>query len=107
MLHVIDQNLQRLSVHRLNLIVARLVQVQHPCKDVVLLHQITSVDGTELVPVERQSRQRREVVFLFNAVIGSLDKVNFLLLALIIDVLQFIDDLLALFVSFAVCKILC
>lgn len=102
MLNIVDQHLQRLPVHGLNLIMTGIVQVQHPHQDILLLHQISRVHSAELVPVESQGRQHRQIVFLLDSIVRCLDKVNILLLALIINVLQLVDNLLALLVSLAV-----
>ena len=102
MLLLIDQHLQGLSIHRFDLIVTGLVQLQHPLQDVVLFHEVSRVDRAELVPVEGQGRQTGQVVLLLDTLVGGLHKVNALLLTLVIDVLDLIDDLLALLISLAI-----
>lgn len=102
MFNVVDQHLQCFAVDRLNNVRTGLVQLQYPLENFLLLHQIAGVDGAEFVTIKRQCWQRLQVVLLVNAFVGCLHKVNVLLLALIVDVLQLVEDLLCLFVTLAV-----
>lgn len=102
MFDIIDQNLQRFAINRLDDIRIGLIQVQHPFQDLVLLHQIAGVDGAEFVPIESQCRQLGQIVFLVDAFVGRFDEVNALLFALVVDVLQFVEDFLRFFVSLAI-----
>lgn len=105
MLYIVDEHLQRFTVDRFNHIRIGFVQIQHPFKNGLLLHEITGVDGAEFVAVECKGWQVLQVVFLVNAFIGCLHKVNVFLFTFIIDVLQFVENLLGFFVTLAVCKL--
>lgn len=103
MLDVVNQNLKRATVDRLNNIGRRFNEIQHPLKDFILIHQIAGVNRAELVAVKGQRGQRRQVVFLFDSIVARLHKVDVFLLALVVDVLQLVEDLLWLFVTLRVC----
>lgn len=93
MFNLVDEHLERLAVNRLDHFGLGLVLLQHPLEDLLLVHQIPGVDGTELVTVEHQRRQVLQIVLVLNVVVRSLDEINVLLFALVIDVLQLSDDL--------------
>lgn len=104
MLDVVDENLQCFAVDGLDDVRVRFVQLQDPLQDLVLVHEVAVVDGAELVAVERERWQIGQIVFLVDAIVGSFDEVDALLLAFVVDVFKFIQDLLRLLVALAVCN---
>lgn len=104
MVDVVDQDLKCAAIDRLNHVRGGVDEVQNPFKDFLLIHEIASVDCAELVTVESQSGQSWQVVLLLNAIIAGLDKVNVFLLALVVDVLELVQNLLRLLVAFWVWK---
>lgn len=104
MLDIIDKHLQCFSVDALDNIRLRCAEIKHPIQDLFLVHHVTRVDLPELVPVKRQRWQPRKIVLLLDTFVGDLDEVDVLLLALVVNVLEFLEDLLALLIALLVCK---
>lgn len=53
--------------------------------------------------IKCKRREAGQVVFLINIVVGCLYEVNVFFLALIVDVLQLVQDLLGLLVALGIC----
>lgn len=53
--------------------------------------------------IKCKRRQTGQVVFLINIVVGCLYEVNVFFLALVVDVLQLVQDLLGLLVALSIC----
>lgn len=53
--------------------------------------------------IKCKRRQTGQIVFLIDIVIGCLYKVDVFFLAFVIDVLQFVEDLLRLLVTLSIC----
>lgn len=103
-LDVVDEHLQRFPVDALDDVRRGRSQLEDPLQDLFFVHHITCVDLSELVSVEGQGWQPRQVVLLLDTLVGDLHEVDLLLLALVVDVLELLKDLLALLVAFLVCK---
>lgn len=101
---VVDKHLQRFSINALDNVWCGRSKLEDPFQDLFLVHHITRVDLPELVSIEGQRRQSWQIVFLFDTLVGDLHEVDILFFALVVDVLEFLKDLLALLVTFFVCK---
>lgn len=64
---------------------------------------LTGVNCSKLMSIKCKRRQTGQIVFLINIVVGCLYKVDVFFLAFIVDVLQFVEDLLCLLIPFGVC----
>lgn len=65
---------------------------------------LTGVNCSKLMSIKCKRRQTGQIVFLINIVVGCLYKVDVFFLAFVIDVLQFVEDLLCLLIPFGVCE---
>jgi len=54
--------------------------------------------------IKCKCRQTGQIVFLINIIVGCLYKVNVFFLALVIDVLQLVKDLLGLLIALSICR---
>lgn len=104
MLNIIDEHLQRLPVDALDNIRRGCAKLEHPLQDLFLVHHVTRIDLPELVSVERQCRQSRKIVFLLDSFVRYFYEIDLLLLALVVDILELLQNLLAFLVTFFVCK---
>jgi len=76
--------------------------ITRPFCNLNLFELFTLIDGSEFAAVESKCGQLLERVLLYDIVIGGFNKVDVLLFALVINVLQFLDDFLALLVILGV-----
>ena len=104
MFNLVYQHLQRFAVNRFDDLGLGVVLLQHPFKDLLLLHHVAGVDRAELVAIEHQGGQRFEIVLLVDVFVGRLDEIDVLLLALVVDVFQLGNDLLGLLVIVMICE---
>lgn len=104
MLDIVDEHLQRLPIDALDNIRGGCAKLEDPLQDLFLVHHVTRIDLPEFVSVEHQCRQSRKIVLLFDPFVGYFYEVDFLLLALVVDILELLQDFVTLFIAFIVCK---
>ena len=94
------QRFQRLGCYVFDhvlLLAGRVLVLHEPLEDVLLAQQITFVDDRYAVAVVDQSGQRGEAVLFGQFLVGDFDESDAQLIGLVVNVLQFAQDLLALF----------
>ena len=94
------QRFQRLGCYVFDhvlLLAGRVLVLHEPLEDVLLAQQIAFVDDWYAIAVVDQSGQRGEAVLFGQFLVGDFDESDAQLIGLVVNVLQFAQDLLALF----------